>query len=88
MLTETTQIRDTILKAFEAVFREFKNVEPPAMTDDTELMTIGLDSLDYAVLVTRLHETLGFDPFTLSSHSFYPTTRGEFVGFYERFAPR
>ena len=76
------------MQAFEAVFREFKEIEPPPIKDDAALMEIGLDSLDYAVLVTRLHETLGFDPFTLSTDSFYPTTFGEFVGFYERFAPK
>ena len=80
-------MRDTIVQAFDAVFREFKEIEPPSVADDAPLMEIGLDSLDYAVLVTRLHDELGFDPFTLSTDSFYPTTFGEFVSFYERFAP-
>ena len=81
-------MRNKIVQAIEAVFREFKETEPPPMADESALMELGLDSLDYAVLVTRLHDGLGFDPFTLSTDSFYPTTFGEFVGFYERFAPK
>ena len=47
----------------------------------------GLDSLGFAVLVTRLELTLGYDPFTLMTDAVYPRTLAEFVSVYERFAP-
>jgi len=73
------------MQALEELFRDFKETELPPITDDSALMEIGLDSLDYAVLVTRLHDELGVDPFTLSTDSYYPTTFGELVSFYGRF---
>ena len=36
----------------------------PALTDDLVLLDSGLDSLALAILVVRLEETLGCDPFT------------------------
>lgn len=55
---------------------------PPSLEEDTLLLQTGLDSLGYAILVTRLEETLGFDPFSNSSVPYYPTTYGEFLDFY------
>jgi acyl carrier protein len=43
----------------------------------------GLDSLAIAILVARLEEALGFDPFTLSDDIYYPVTLGDFIRFYE-----
>lgn len=59
----------------------------PALTDDLLLLESGLDSLGFAVLVTRLEEELGYDPFTLMEEPFYPKTLGEFVSLYARYAP-
>src|SRR6185312_1103506 len=36
-----------------------------ALGDDSVLLESGLDSLGFAVLVVRLEETLGYDPFVL-----------------------
>lgn len=60
--------------------------DPPEVTEDTLLLETGLDSLGFAILVTVLHDELGFDPFTLSDEAVYPTTFGEFVKFYENYA--
>ena len=46
----------------------------------------GLDSLAIAILVARLEETLGFDPFTESNDVAYPVTLGDFIRFYEHAA--
>ena len=81
-------IRETIALTFAEVFRSSMKKDPPAVADDTVLLDSGLDSLGFAILVTRLEDTLGFDPFTLSEEAVYPQTFGEFIRFYERYAPR
>ena len=60
---------------------EEKNLPP--LTDDLVLLESGLDSLAIAILVARLEETLGFDPFTESDDLYYPVTLGDFIRFYE-----
>lgn len=59
----------------------------PQMSDDLILLDLGLDSLGFAVLVTRLDAELGYDPFTMSSDAVYPRTLGDFVEVYEKCAP-
>ena len=57
----------------------------PPLTDDLVLLDSGLDSLGIAILVARLEETLGFDPFTeTDDHMAYPVTLGDFIRFYEQ----
>jgi len=52
--------------------------------DDTVLLESGLDSLGFAILVARLEEELGRDPFTEMEDVIYPRTLGEFIAIYER----
>jgi acyl carrier protein len=59
-----------------------------ALGDASVLLESGLDSLGFAVLVVRLEETPGYDPFVLMSEPVYPRTFGEFLDIYERFQPR
>ena len=61
------------------------NVLPP-LTDDLVLTRSGLDSLAIAILVTRLEDTLGVDPFTESNEVSYPVTLGDFIRLYENAA--
>ena len=35
------------------------------------------------MLVTRLEDEVGFDPFTLSDDVYFPVTLGDFIGFYD-----
>jgi hypothetical protein len=56
------------------------------LTDDLELLDSGLDSLCFAVVVIRLEEALGIDPFSASEDAGFPPTFGEFVAFYENAA--
>ena len=58
----------------------------PPLTDDLVLLDSGLDSLAIAILVARLEEALGFDPFTQSDDTAYPVTLGDFIRFYEHAA--
>jgi acyl carrier protein len=53
------------------------------LTDDLTLIDSGLDSLCFAILVTRLEDTLGVDPFTTSENASFPVTLGDFIRFYE-----
>jgi acyl carrier protein len=71
----------------QEIARENKKGRPlPALTDDLVLLDSGLDSLAIAILVARLEETLGFDPFTASDDIYYPVTLGDFIRFYEHAA--
>lgn len=56
----------------------------PDLTDDLVLLDSGLDSLAVAILVVRLEETLGFDPFAEPTDMAYPVTLGDFIRFYEQ----
>jgi acyl carrier protein len=47
------------------------------------LLNSGLDSLSFAILVTRLEDSLGIDPFTESEDAQFPVTFGDFVNLYE-----
>ncbi len=43
----------------------------------------GLDSLCFAILVARLEDSLGVDPFTASEEVYFPVTLGDLVALYE-----
>ena len=48
------------------------------------LLDSGLDSLGFAILVARLEDRLGYDPFATSDDVEFPVTFGDFVRFYDR----
>ena len=56
------------------------------LSDDLVLLDSGLDSLCFAVLVARLEDKLGLDPFTASDDVAFPVTLGDFVKVYDRAA--
>ena len=49
-------------------------------------MNSGLDSLCFAVLIARLEDRLGVDPFSTSDAIEFPVTLGDFVRVYENAA--
>jgi hypothetical protein len=53
------------------------------LNNETVLVNSGLDSLCFAVLVARLEDKLGVDPFSTGEDSSFPVTLGEFVRVYE-----
>ena len=57
------------------------------LTDELNLLESGLDSLCFAILVARLEDELGCDPFTASDDIEFPVTLGDFVRLYEN-APK
>ena len=66
----------------EEVAREHGKILAP-LNDDLVLADSGLDSLGFAVLVARLEDALGVDPFTASEEAVFPVTLGDFVKVYE-----
>lgn len=79
------EIRQAVVDVLSGIFEE-DDLEIPAFDNTLVLLETELDSLGYAVLVTRLEERLGYDPFVLMDEPLYPTTFGEFVDVYERYA--
>jgi hypothetical protein len=78
-------IRQTIENLFSESLREAEVTLPDSYPDHLVLLESGLDSLGFAVLVTRLELSLGYDPFSLMEEPVYPQTLGEFVDIYDRF---
>lgn len=78
-------MRSEIVAQFTAVAREQDKKLAP-LTDRLELLESGLDSLCFAIVVARLEESLGVDPFSASEDAVLPVTFGEFVRFYENAA--
>ena len=56
------------------------------LTEDLILLDSGLDSLCFAIVVARLEDELGHDPFATSEDVQFPVTFGDFVRFYDRVA--
>jgi acyl carrier protein len=54
-----------------------------SLTDELPLLDSGLDSLCFAILVARLEDKLGIDPFTASDDVYFPVNLGDFVRSYE-----
>jgi acyl carrier protein len=72
----------TIMAQMRQVAEEQKQNLAP-LTDDLILLQSGLDSLAFAILVARLEDALGVDPFTGADDEYYPVTLGDFIKFYE-----
>ena len=77
--------RIIIEKTFTAVLADAGATVPAQFSDNLVLLQSGLDSLGFAILITRLEAECGYDPFTLMTEPFYPRTFGELVEVYERF---
>jgi acyl carrier protein len=78
-------VRSEISAQFEQVADEYDKRLAP-LTDNLSLLDSGLDSLCFAVIVARLENQLGVDPFSASEDAVFPVTFGEFVQFYENAA--
>ena len=75
-------VRSTVISQFEQVAVE-QHRKLSRLTDDLKLLDSGLDSLSFALIVVRLEDALGFDPFDADEDVKFPVTFGEFVGLYE-----
>jgi len=75
-------VRTTIVSQFELVAGEQQRRLAP-LADDLKLLQSGLDSLSFAIIVARLEDKLGFDPFNAEEAVEFPVTFGDFVRLYE-----
>jgi hypothetical protein len=81
----TTALRSIIISEIEAVAAAEGRKLPP-LRDDLALLDSGLDSLCLTLLVVKLEDRLGRDPFMASDEIDLPVTLGDFIGLYENAA--
>jgi len=75
-------IRSEVTALFERVANE-QGLKLAALSDGLALLETGLDSLSFAIIVARLEESLGVDPFSAAEGARFPATVGDFIQFYE-----
>ena len=75
-------VRSAIISQFEVVAKE-RELKLPPLTDDLVLLESGLDSLSFAIIVARLEDQLGFDPFSADEDLEIPVTLVDFIRIYE-----
>ena len=75
-------LRSTISAQFEQVAKEQKRKLAP-LSDDLKLLESGLDSRSFALIVARLEDAAGFDPFDSDQEMKFPVTFGDFVRLYD-----
>ena len=80
MRVKTVSVRSKVLSQFEQVAKEQNKVLGP-LSDDLVLVDSGLDSLCLAIIVARLEDALGVDPFSANDGDF-PVTLGDFIQLY------
>ena len=76
---------DTRLKIIAAMklIAEEQKISLPELDDDLLLSETGFDSLAFAILIARLEDDLGIDPFTMSQSTTPLVTIGDLVRSYE-----
>ena len=79
-------VRSAIVEEFNRVALE-QNKSITTFTSETPLLDSGLDSLCFAIIVARLEDILGVDPFNAVEELAFPVTVGEFIQLYERAVP-
>ncbi len=75
-------IREMIVSEFEKVAKEQGKALAP-LSDNLELLNSGLDSLCLAIIVARLEDSLGCDPFSADDAVDLPVTLSDFIRCYE-----
>lgn len=75
-------VRSQVLDQFQQVALE-QGMGLGPLSDELPLLDLGLDSLCFAILVTRLEAVLGVDPFSTNEDAGFPVDLGGFIRFYE-----
>jgi len=75
-------IREIVLKEIAAIAAE-QNKTVRVLSDDQPLVDSEMDSLFFAILVSRLEDAIGYDPFATAKASEFPLTIGDLIAFYE-----
>jgi acyl carrier protein len=76
-------MKETIISEIKNIAREHDKVLAP-LSDDLVLSESGLDSLCFAILVARLEDRFGFDPFSSSEEAYFPVTLRDFITLYQK----
>ena len=79
-------MRDAIITEIKAIAQEHgKNLAP--LTDNLVLLDSGLELLPcFAILVARLEDRFGTDPFSATDEAVFPVMLGDFIGLYQKTA--
>ena len=77
------RVRSEIFKQFKQVAQE-QGKRLGSLSDELPLLDSGLDSLCFAILVSRLETVLGVDAFGENEVAPFPVNLGEFIRFYEK----
>jgi acyl carrier protein len=75
-------VQETIKAQFEQVAIEQRR-KLSRLVPELKLLDSGLDSLSFALIVAKLDDALGFDPFDATEEMKFPVTFGDFVKLYE-----
>jgi acyl carrier protein len=79
-------VKSEILSLFKEVASEQQRTLAP-LSDGLGLLESGLDSLCFAIIVARLEDRLGLDPFNAIEDDGFPVTVGDFIKLYENATP-
>jgi acyl carrier protein len=75
-------VRSTVTTVFKQVAQEQQRTLV-SISDDLKLLESGLDSLSFAIIVAKLEDEIGFDPFNSDELVEFPVTFADFVHLYE-----
>lgn len=78
----TASVRARVVAEIRQVARRQEKTLAP-LTDELVLLDSGLDSLCLAIVVARLEDALGIDPFSGADDGPLPITLGDFIRAYE-----
>jgi hypothetical protein len=76
-------VRSEILGQFKQVAEE-QGKPLGLLSDELPLLDSGLDSLCFAIIVSRLETVFGVDAFGENEGAPFPVNLGEFIRFYEK----
>jgi acyl carrier protein len=77
----TAAVSLLIKATFEQVARE-QSKELPPLVNEMVVLESGLDSLCLAIIVSRLADEFGADPFSADESFEFPVTLGDFIELY------
>ncbi|MEM7785693.1 MAG: acyl carrier protein [Planctomycetota bacterium] len=81
------KIQETILKLVDEMLQQRDETYVGSVQPQDVLLESGLDSLGFAILVSRLEDELGYDPFSEADEVYYPQTFADFIAFYDKHQP-
>jgi acyl carrier protein len=78
-------VASEITALFTEVAQEQQKTLAP-LSNELGLLETGLDSLCFAIIVARLEDRFGLDPFSAEDEIEFPVTIGDFIRLYENAA--